>query len=366
VNVNQIAQTGGNDIRGLFPSRAPFGGRLEPRVLFGDALGAANYYYRWSYRREGEDDSQWKRLNAAVGKHFLADVPDGMGGTIPTLLVHNFGPHNVGAGLEIFEVPKALSPVGHSWAALDERFDLASAYFYTNSLDNNNVASAAGFYELKFELFNSAGHLVDFTADGIDLRVPNQSLSAPFGGIPVTLVTPALINLIRDGANHVWGYKLLIRVDNQPTTASMTPVTSDGVGTCGVDAACGFIPYASANSPTHIQYVAHHPNNFATFSYYINRGTSGTMHRATGNLLDPPPSISTSGAAPVGLVNQNAVTDQFTYDLRAGDLLGACTKAAFGSWLDVSGTADDGYGALGYNDYAQQAFALIGQADCPE
>jgi len=365
VSVNQIPQTGGDNTRGLSPSHAPFGGQLEPRVLFGDTLGSGNYYYRWSYRREGETDLQWKRLNAAVGKHYWVQIPDGMGGWTPSFPVHNLGPHNIGSEPEIFEVPKVLGPGGSAWAVVDERFDLATAFFHTNNLNNNDVALAAGFYELKFELFDSSGNLVDFTADGIDLKVVDDSINAPFGNTPLTTVTPPLINQIRDGV-HLWGYKLLIRVDNQPTTASMTPVTSDGTGTCGADAACGFIPYLSANSPTHIQYVAHHPNNFATFYYNIHRGTSGTIHGASGNLLDPTPSIGTSGAAPISGVTQNAATDQFTYDLRAGDLLGTCTKAAFGSWLSVYATANDGYGRLGYDSSAAQAFALIGQGDCAE
>ncbi|MEI7897867.1 MAG: hypothetical protein WCJ26_12585 [bacterium] len=364
VNVNQISQTPGVE-RGLMPGRAPFGGTLEPRALFGDLLGAGNFYYRWSYRREGEGELDWKRLNTSVGRHYWKLTPDGSGGWIYSFPVHPLGPHNVGSALDVFEVQKAQSPINTLWAITDNRYDLPTAFFMTYQLNNSNVAIAAGFYELKFELFDSVGNLVDFTASGIDLLVIDNMISAPFGSQTLTTVAPPPINRIVNGSGHLIGYKLLIRVDNNPVQASITPITSDGSGSCGTGVNCGFIPFLTLNSPVHIQYIANHPNDFATFGFSVNRGSSGQVHSASGNLLDPIPSISTSGAAPLPPgVTENPATDQFTYDLKTGDLLGPCSKAAFGCWLGVYGTANDGYGRLGYDNSASQAFALISQGDC--
>jgi hypothetical protein len=365
VNVNQIPQTApgsGINNMGLMPGNAPFGGQLEPRVLFSENL-AGNYWYRWSYSPHGANT--WMPLNASVGRHYYHWV-----GNTLSFPVHNLGPQTKGATPNLFEIQAASGPGGAQWAIVDNRYDLPSAFFYSTLLNNGDVVAAAGFYDLKFEVFDISGNLVDLTAAGIDLLVVDKTQSAPFGAQTLNTAAPDAINQIISGG-HVMGFQLVIRVDNNPVTATINPITSDGAGNCNAGTDCGFITFVDIlTSRTHLNYQPQHPNNFATFSFTVTKGTYGTVHSAHGNLLDPTPSITfdagTSAhpyAQPVGAITESA-DDDFAYDVTVGDLIGSCSKAAFAAWLYIQGTANDGYGWTGIQNSAAQTFAMINEADC--
>jgi hypothetical protein len=361
ISFSQIVQSASN--QGLIPSAtpfitgdpkpnyAPFGGQLEPRVLFGANIEAGNYYYRWSYCTHGT--SNWIVMDSAVIRHYQ----DAATLSLPSVVL---GPTVVAGVANLFQVQPVLGPGGALWALTNDHVDLPTAFLQTVT-----SALAAGLYDLKFELFDSTGTLVDLTAAGIELLVIDPSINAPFNASTLTTIPAPLINLISaapGNPNHfpvgdTVGFVVTIMVDNEQPSASITPITSDGAGSCG----CGFVSFETLLSPVYIQYVPYQPNNNATFQFSISGGPGDTIvHEVSGNLLDAYTTVS--GALPSTALSIGA-GDQLSYILYAGDLLNGCTQGAFGCQLTVWSTATDGYTGL-YDSQALAGFALITQQNC--
>jgi hypothetical protein len=91
-NVAHIAQGASNTgipNAGVFANN-PFAGTMDPRVYFDKALaldvnnpGGLNYFYRWSYRREGATD--WLIMSAPVTRHYEDFIPPNPVPVFPTL-----------------------------------------------------------------------------------------------------------------------------------------------------------------------------------------------------------------------------------------------------------------------------------------
>ena len=360
IAVREVQTSGAGE--GLTNGGEPFGGSLEPRVDFSRTclIDTKNIpYYRWSYRRltkpdggPGAVDSSSVPLNVPapmtrdVYRHYKVGTtyPSDFMGPMPTS-----GP---GAAPlpNLFRIRPVNPPAGNEWIVLNERIDLATAYFDTASLAGAPASGppfpddlAAGRYEIKLELYTATGALVNWTAAGIDLRITDQD--APFGTGTVTTSPAPNYNRILAGADTM-GFRMVVRVDNNRCYAEILPVG----GTVTPDPLCGFHNYNSPSDYATLSFIARHPNNFADYGFVTTRAAAPVV-----------PAASTSGVAgEAGTLGFTEVSD-FTYakDVTISTLLGACSNAAFSERLDVGAKATDGYSTLtGYNTADNAAFAL--------
>jgi len=352
---------------GLTSAGEPFGATLEPRVDFSRSElinGKGIPYYRWSYRRlSGPDGSSavvdpasvplntWAVMTRDVYRHYKlgTSFPSDLMGPLPTS-----GPGAAPAP-NLFRIRPPMPPAGDEWVVLNESIDLATAYFETATLAGAPTGPAplpddlaAGRYELKLELFDAGGALVNWTAAGIDLRTTDQD--APFGTGTVTTSPAPAYNRILAGGDTM-GFRMVVRVDNNRCSAEILPVG----GTVTPDPVCGFHNYSLPSDTAALSFVARHPNGFATYSFVTTRGSGPVL-----------PAATTSGTAGApgngGFVN----TGSFTYEkaVVVSTLLGVCSNAAFSERLDVMAMATNGYGTLtGYNAADNAAFALA--TPCP-
>lgn len=352
-NVNRVLQTSGAN-QGLAPDLGygytdvgPFGGSVEPHVFFGDELIPAGVkYYRWSYKPHGAPDTDWAIMQENVDRHYFHTNPD-LSTSFPT---YNLGPKTGLTNNDLFEIQTSRNPITNEpWYILDARTDTATAYFETNSLNNGNVAAAAGLYDLKLEFFDVTGAQVNLTDLGISLQVPDPTQPAPFGNATVNNVVASPVNQLLDIYNKLLGFIMTIRVDNNPTYANIHE-TVVGVNSAGP---CGMIPYYDkANDKAHIAFEAFHPNNYAFFGFTITKGSSGVVHEVTGMVSDSP--LATVTDTPVSTpetYSYNSTNDQFDTDIHVSKLLGDCNDAAFAEVLNVYATATDGWSRLSGSDF---------------
>lgn len=353
VSVREVQTSGTGE--GLTVNGQPFGGNLEPHVWFGrECLFSKNITkYRWSYRRDGELD--WTVMDHVVGRHYVVSDPVTSDLSFPFEVL---GPD----AANHFRI-KPLTPPspGIEWFVVNARTDTATGYFKTKGLDSGNPATAAGKYEVKLELFKDNGTLVDWTAEGIDLKVPEVGETAPFA--PDTLETedaPNYYRILDTGNGHTMGFRMMLHVDNNPCTAEVLATTGVGLS---VDVDCGFIEYAPGATAT-LSFVADHPNGFATFSFNVTRGLNGpvTVADSSGKVGDSP-------LDGYQLVSTSPHTYQKTIavssSLPTATLLGSCPSAAFSEVIDVDALATDGWSTLHeYDDRDSAAFAL--DVPCPD
>ena len=164
-------------------------------------------YYRWSYRRLTEGDGSplaapgpWTPLTRTVMRHYAKPTPGGV-----THEPYTLGPKTIGTQTNLFEIKPEFPTGGVEWTVVDVREDLASAHFETIKLGSGTGActrayNAAGKYELKLELFKDTGDIVDWTTEGIDLRMAD--VAAPFGTDAVTTEPAPDYNCITDTAGN--------------------------------------------------------------------------------------------------------------------------------------------------------------------
>ena len=355
---------------GLTTAGHPFGGTLEPRLDFSrteliDVKGIP--YYRWSYRRLTAPDggggavdpgsvplNVWTILTHDVYRHYKlgTSYPSDLMGPMPTS-----GP-NAAPVPNLFRIRPAAPPAGPEWIVLNEHVDLATGYFETASLTGAPPSSgpyplpddlAAGRYELKLELFNSAGALVDWTAAGVDLRITDQD--APFSSGTITTSPAPDYNRILAGG-HTMGFRMVVRVDNNRCYAQINPLG----GTVTPDPDCGFHYYDSlATDVAGMSFVARHPNRFATYGFSTVRGAGDAIAEA-----------GTSGTSGEAGSNGFMLVGAFTYskNVNVSDLLEDCPNAAFSELLVMTAMATNGYSAISaYNHLDHAAFALA--QPCP-
>jgi hypothetical protein len=348
VSLHQIQGAAAGTDEGLTTDGRPFGASLEPHVWFGEDLIAAGVdHYRWSYRKLG-DAGEWTPLDRQVVRHYAVIDP-----TPPdfplTFLPFPMGPDPAPAfaGKNLFKIQPKNAPLGsYGWAPMiDARENTASAFFLSHQLQGGDPAVAAGKYELKLELFDSAANTVNITDAGILLKVP--TIDGPFGVGAVPTTAPAAEHLILDGYGKTVAFRLVLHVDNNPCKAEIYETTV-GAASAGP---CGFIAYP-AGSSARISFKAWHPNDFATFNFGTYKGSTGALAIACAS--------GPVGASPLnGFVN---TADVFAKNVPVTDLVGGCPggRAAFAETLHVDALATDGWSILDYldRDAVPKAFAL--------
>ncbi|HOW65979.1 MAG TPA: hypothetical protein P5186_16405 [Candidatus Paceibacterota bacterium] len=339
----QGSATGANE--GLTMDGRPFGGSLEPHVWFGqDALIAAHItHYKWSYRKMDAMDT-WHAMDHQVVRHYavIDPAPPHALKFLPELM----GPDPAFPAKNLIRIQPTAAPAGsYGWAPMvDARENSASSFFLSHLLEGGDAAAAGGKYELKLELFDDTGDLVNLTDKGVLLKVP--TINAPFGAVEVPTAAPANEYLIKDGTGDVIGFKMVLRVDNNPCEAQIYQTT---VG-AAIAGDCGFINYP-AGADAHISFKARHPNNFATFNFGLYRGSWGEILDVSGSVAASPINGFTRNAAGV-----------YSDDRHVADLVGTCPggAAAFAETLHVDALATDGWNILDYldRDAVPMAFAL--------
>lgn len=349
--------------QGLTTGGAPFGGKIEPRVWFSRTtlLGKGIRYHRWSYRRLTEGDGTplstpgpWTAITRTVVRHYARQS-----GSQVTHVPFVLGPQPVGPTSNLFEIkPPSVPTGGIEWSVVDEREDLASAHFESDKLGVGTTRcaralDAAGKYELKLELFkDGTGALVDWTAEGIDLEMTD--LAAPFGTNTVTTDLAPDFNRIKNAAGHTMAFRMVLHIDNNCCHAAIDELTGFGL----TASPCGFYD-VTATSTVKLGVTARHPNDFATFSFSVKKGTTehvklasaaGRVGLSSHATLDTPsPSHSYS------LTGSGHYDETFT----AAELRGVCARAAFSEALHVWTLAQDGYGRLWTLDrFTHAGFAL--------
>jgi len=356
--------TAGPSAEGLTTAGEPFGATIEPRVDFAPSLdGSSTSFYRWSARRlsgpDGVDATAptgsvaigaWFPLTRTVVRHYREQTSAGT--SYPALTLGPL-PSSTAPAPNLFQIPPVMTPAGDAqWRVLDQHEDLASAHFETASLMGSPGAAtdtdlAAGRYELKLELFDAAGDLVNWTDAGIEVGITDQD--APFGTGTVTTSPAPSGNRILDGDGDTIGFRMVIRVDNNRCSATVRPpagdLTLDG---------CGFHEYAQPSDKVGLSFDAGHPNALATWSFRVVRGTESPAQVP----VDVGGDVGQSGPGDwtlSGQTHSNSV-------ISVGDLLGSCPRAAFSQALYVRTRAQNGYGRLsGYDAFGHGGFALVAE-----
>lgn len=354
-SMTEIQRAAAGTSEGLTTSGQPFGGSLEPHVWFGeDLIPSGITHYRWSYRRLGSSGN-WTAVDREVVRHYGEILAD----STLTFRAFPLGPDPAFPGQSLFKIRPADPPlnpgvVSASWAPeVDGRSNTASAYFRSHLLEGGDAEVADGKYELRLELFRSDGSLVNLTDEAVLLKVP--TIAAPFGlgDVPTELVAhfPALPGdmedrVIRDGAGKIVAFRVVLHVDNNPCEAEIYQVSVNSISA----GPCGFITYTPGAAAV-ISFKARHPHDFATFTFRVDKGSSGQVAAA---------SASGSVAGPsVNGFNRDAAS-VFTKNVPVATLLGECTEAAFAETLRVDALATDGWSTLNYLDdtATPKAFAL--------
>jgi hypothetical protein len=361
VSMSEIRRSAAGTEEGLTTAGEPFGGSCEPIVWFGDGLRTSGInYFRWSYRRLGSSGA-WIALDSAVIRHYGEIQAD----TSLVFKPYVLGPQTVGVQQHLFEIKPANPPLAggassSQWAPeVDSRTNSASGYFLSHLLEGGNAGLAEGKYELKLELFHADGSPVNLTAEGVLLKQP--TVAAPFGigTVPTRQVptdplfphslVPMEDRAIRDGGGNVVAFRVVLHVDNQNCDAFIFDAAV-GANTAG---ACGFIKYPPG-ADVRIRFRARHPNDFASFSFWITKGSIGTIESTSGP----------TGPTYAGSYARNAFSI-FQKDIDALALVNAgvvCPggKAAFSENLYIYAMATDGYSRLSYLDASHigKAFAL--------
>jgi len=326
--------------RGLTGGGAPFGGVLRPQLLFDNSLRETLgvKYYRLFWRRTGTVD--WIPMLGDVGRHYTYDG----GGGQPVSALYKLGPLSPPEApvANLFEIPPSLPPQG-VWGPVIAPVDYQNGVFDTtlpapgityNPAGVEVGTDQSGKFEIRLELFDTAGAPVDIAALGIRYFVPDVDTLAG----TITTVDAAPLGLVDGNAMVV-----TVHVDNNPTYAEIDAPT---IGAASADPCCGVLGFAPGDMVT-LPWRAKHKNGFASYSFTTKRVDEVVF--STSGPVGPVGNHSTVQSAQ-GLMDAN---------LPVGCLPGGCNVAAFASLEYVTAMATDGWGRLQYLDSADfEAFTL--------
>jgi hypothetical protein len=144
---------------------------------------------------------------------------------------------------------------------------------------------------------------------------------------------------------------MLMRIDNEPCQAAIYQLTVGGVP--AASNCCGFVSY-QPGSDIGMSFWAYHPNNFADFSFVVQKGTCNDTAQSTAT--------NTSGMVIGSTANYaRDMASVYSKSFTPAMLLGMCAnegKAAFAQSLYVASLATNGNYIAGQDASALAAFAL--------
>ena len=344
---------------GLTDTDAPFGETLRPRLEFDNSLreDLGVKYYRVSYRKG--NTGVFVPLTATVNRHYTHEVDDDL-----VLEVYNLGPKSEKApGLplanqNLFEIPPALPPTGQ-WSIPDAVKDTTSAKFSTVDLADLQEPGVmwpeSGLYQIKVDLFDSDGELVNIDDLNIKYRVPSstdlsgtiETEDAANGLLENGIATSSGL-IYDDNSDGKKSMIITLNIDNSLCKAEIPAPTLDGVA-AGND--CGVMKYDVGPGPlkapegtVELYYRPEHPlgvgtKGFATFSFSLTRGGNPQELIDSGRTSIPP------------AINSATRTAQ--------EILGFCDTAGFVEHMHVYAMATSGWRRLHeYDAHAVRGFVL--------
>lgn len=382
LSMSEIQKASGAS-KGKTTAGEPLAGSLELRLDMSrsNLISLGVTQYRWSYRRKTGGDGltaftdTWHTMLREVYRPYEVKVfiPFPVGHFITQYKYEKMGPF----GAEnLFKIQPNATTIGIWYdSVMNEHVDLAWAYFDTANLkEADGITPTVGQYDIKLELFDSSGNLVNWNNPGgsgwnIEAFVTNNP--APF--VPPTGMTetPApAANLIKDTSANTVGYIMTLFVDNTPCEALIDdPFVLENP--TALSGPCGFLFFNSTTtSKTRLRFLARQAFDNAVFTFWIVKGSSGYVPDATLGWNFVTSSYAsllvhdlTPGAYPVNGFSRSA-DSHFSKDIKVADMLNAngstCPQAAFAATLGVCSTAYNGYTqAYWLNDWAvPKAFAL--------
>ena len=346
------------------PKEVAFGGMLEPRVDFGNGLKEDNItHYLWSYRLKGSSND-WTPIDNVVRRYYLVATPPEEDAKYDSV---RLGPDDDGLFVIEPETPEDGEGGEDCWETLNEHHDLASARFDTCvSFDEILDPDGVGFgkVELKLELFRKSGdgdvERIDLTNEGVELY--EITTPAPFIADEIDITSPTSDRKIEedvDGESHLFGYRLVLHIDNRVCFGTIHAPEIDGAGA----GPCGFLEYDSAMVPSpsvDISFRASHPGGFAAFNFVTTRVTT-YLHSASAHQLVEATEAEEFDRLPG--------TDTFTTSVPVAKLLsegvppGDCVRAAFAENLYVYALVTNGYHRLWELDGPRSTLEDLTQID---
>ena len=339
-NTGTAAGTAGFDAAkaGLLDDTAPWGGTLRPRLEFDNILRSSLgvKFYRVSYKRPAEPDTEWRFSTDAVNRHIATTVAGA-----PVLTQYPLGPVTKGATPHLYEIPPALPPGGGQWSLPNVVLDTQSAVIGTTAImpgagyDDGGTPvgpDQGGLLQIRVELFDTDGAPVDPEMLGIKWYVPAT------GDLTGNIDTQdaAALGLVNAARNCMI---VTIRVDNNPCHATIDTPTIDGLP---ASAGCGVMNYSTLTNTVRTPFTALHRNQFADYRFYVQRGEG------------PGAQLTVTGVAPATAAGMPAAPTS-----SVGDLLDGCAIAGFTEQLSVWHRATDGWSRQSQYDAADaRAFVL--------
>ncbi len=344
---------------GLTTSEAPFGELLRPRIEFDNSLreDLGVKYYRVSYRKG--TSGPFTPLTSSINRHYAQKIGDDL-----VLEAYNLGPKVINGKPNLFEIPPSLPPVGQ-WSIPNAVEDTASAKFQTTTLaplESPGVLwPESGMYQLKVDLFDENGNIVNVEALGIKFCVPTSTdLSSTIyteNAADPSLTsdgTPSATGLVWDDDGD--GKKSMIialYIDNSRCKAEFPAPTLDGMP---ASSGCGILRYSygpgkEPQGTVALKYNPEHPSGvgtkgFATYNFSLIRGENSLTSPS------PLPPIPDSGRTPLPPTTLSITRS-------VAELLGVCDTAGFAEHLYVTAKATSGWRQLHeYDAHAIRAFVL--------
>lgn len=338
---------------------APFGSTIGFRMGHSNNIPNGDvYYYRIQYRK---GTGVWHEFNAPVTRHYIHEKNNKI--SFPTLLLGPV-PNPLDDGMHLYrfkpdkpsDLDPSLSDTFDNWPE-DNWFssDIYSAYLNTPSLPGG-VDSAHGLYQLKIEVYNSSGAIVDpdITNPRFAFIIPtvpdSTSVATPTAAVP-TLTPAHPYDENRDGKGFVFN----ISIDNRPCSASIDLPVVGGVvinENSPEGWKCGFLHY-DVGDDIKIAFNASQPGNNAKATFTLKCGYDDL----TDMSLSQVEVASSLSSGESGYTNDN--DGDFHRTFGVGQILGTCTNAAFAEDLHVFAKATNGLRRLSeYDAVALRAFAL--------
>lgn len=334
----------------------PFGGSPTLRMGFGPDLPNANlYYYRWSYRQIAHPDlssvgDSYKPLppiSGEVRKGYQYLYKDSNNEWQSAPESKKLGPFTAGPNDNLYIIPPeypTMAPFNVP-ATSFPHWHQETYYMDTIVFDSTHFPED-GLYELKLELFDEAGNLLQ--------NIPKGTFKTPRHDNPRYTENAPDILLENPTATNADAFNMLMRIDNGQCVGDIFTVNVNG--NPASSNCCGFVKYKpeGVEADIELSFLATHPTNFAVLSFGVVKGSCGEVDiaNASGMVID-----SASG------YTLNTISGIYSKHFKPSQLLGECYengsgKAAFAETLYVISMATDGTSRVA-KDYGRTvAFAL--------
>ncbi len=332
----------------------PFGGSPILRMGFGPDLPNDNlYYYRWSFRQRKNADlidvgDSYKPLVPKGGEvrkgydYMYKDSSDEWQWAPNNV---RLGPNPIGPNDNLYIIPPmypTMDPFNVPASSFPQWHQMT--YYMDTIVFDSTAFPEDGLYELKLELFDKAGNLLQNLARQT-FKTPRQADAAYSENAPDSL-------LENPTADYADAFKMLIRIDNGKclgdiftVNVNSHPASSD---------CCGFVKYKplGVEADLELSFQATHPNDFAVFQFNLYKGSCGGVSAANAN-----------GMVIASADGYNLSGGIYSQHFNPGTLLGECYnngigKAAFAESLYVENMATDGISRVNRDFSKTIAFAL--------